>query len=62
MKDLIIDNANLKYQVVDSKGKMLTEAHSMIAAQRFLDSLPLEERKVASIRPVAGDGKQVLLS
>lgn len=60
MDNLIVDNDGMRYHVVDPSGKILREALSRTAAERFVDTLDEDAQGRVRIVPVSSSGKQVL--
>ncbi len=60
MNSVIIDNEELKYRVVDAKGKVLREAVVRSVAERFIDSLDEDSQSGVRLVPIAPSGDQVL--
>ena len=60
MDSLIIDNEELKYRVVDAKGKTLREGVVRSVAERFIDSLDEDAQSGVRLVPIAPSGDQVL--
>lgn len=61
MNNLIVDNQQIKYQVINSEGHVLTEEFSYADAARFVKGLNLNEGEAVSIVPVIPTGEQILL-
>ena len=60
MNSLIIDNQELKYRVVDSKGKVLREAVVRSVAERFIEGLDEDAQSDVRLVPITPTGDQVL--
>lgn len=60
MENLIIDNQQLKYRVVDAKGKVLRENVVRSVAERFIDSLDEDAQSGVKMIPIAPTGDQIL--
>ena len=60
MDSLIIDNQELKYRVVDAKGKVLREGLVRSVAERFIESLDEDMQDGVKLVPITASGDQVL--
>lgn len=61
MDNVILDNDDLKFRVVNATGKVLRESVSRNLAEMFVESLTEDEKAGISIVPVVGrTGDQVL--
>lgn len=59
MDNVITDNEQLKYRVVDAKGKTLREGVRSVV-ERFIDSLDEDEQARVRMIPIAPTGEQIL--
>jgi hypothetical protein len=60
MKTVLIQDDELRYRVVDSKGKVLREGVARKIAERFVEGLDEDLQSEVSIVPVTASGDQVL--
>jgi hypothetical protein len=60
MKKMLNETPTLKYRVV-VEGRTLNESFTQQLAEQFIATLAPEQRTLAEIIPVTGDGKQVLM-
>lgn len=60
MDSLIIDNQELKYRVVDAKGKTLREGVVRSVAERFIDGLDEDAQSGVRLIPITPTGDQIL--
>lgn len=60
MNSLIIDNQELKYRVVDAKGKVLREGLVRSVAERFIEGLDEDAQSGVRLVPITPAGDQVL--
>lgn len=60
MDNLIIDNQELKYRVVDAKGKVLRENLARSVAVRYIESLDETEQSGVRLVPITPTGDQIL--
>ena len=60
MNSIIIDNQELKYRVVDAKGKTLREGLARSVAERYIDSLAEDDQSGVRMVPITPSGDQIL--
>lgn len=60
MNNLIVDNHELKYQVVTTDGDVLAEEFTYDAAVRFAKGVKLAEGQAVNIVPVFSTGEHLL--
>lgn len=60
MDNVLIDNQEPKYRVIDAKGRTLREGVRSVV-ERYIDSLDEEEQANVRMIPIAPTGDQILL-
>lgn len=59
MENVLIDNQEPKFRVVDAKGRTLREGVRSVV-ERYIDSLDEEEQAKVRMVPIAPTGDQIL--
>lgn len=60
MENIIIDNQEIRYNVVDGKGKILRESVIHSVAIRFIEGLKKDAQKEVKLIPIVESGDQIL--
>jgi hypothetical protein len=60
MDNLIVDNDELKYRVLDKNGKVLREGVIRSVAERFIENLRESKQEGVRMVPIIETGEQVL--